>query len=148
MQFFQASLLNTEKKKKTDSEMGGENEAEKVKRNFYSVRWFFIFHSHVKNTQTFKLFSLPPVPLPRIPPRPDTRGQPTAMQNSIAFPEQHFTHIFYFKALLKFPRLPLVLLHYSLYIAVQHEGPSERLAEQASTKQVLFDIIKSTEVGL
>lgn len=128
--------------------MGGENEAEKVKRNFYSVRWFFIFHSHVKNTQTFKLFSLPPVPLPRIPPRPDTRGQPTAMQNSIAFPEQHFTHIFYFKALLKFPRLPLVLLHYSLYIVVQHEGPSERLAEQASTKQVLFDIIKSTEVGL
>lgn len=54
--------------------MGGENEAEKVKRNFYSVRAFFIFHRYVRNTQTFKLFSLPPVPPPHIPPL-DTRGQ-------------------------------------------------------------------------
>lgn len=151
MQFFQASLLNTEKNWQRDGrgKWGGKSQTQLLQREG-GLFICFIIHSHVKNTQTFKLFSLPPVPMPHIPPNPwppDTRGQPhsNAELNSLPWTTLH-SH-FYFKALLKFPRLPLVRLHYSLCIVVQHERPSERLEERASTKRTLLNTIKSAEVG-
>lgn len=51
--------------------MGGENEAEKVKRNFYSVEGFIF---HLSQTCEKHTDIQPPVPLPHIP-RLDTRGQ-------------------------------------------------------------------------
>lgn len=150
MQFFQASLLNTEKNWQRDGrgKWGGKSQTQLLQHEggFSSVSSF----TAMWKTQTFKLFSLPPVPMPHIPPNPwppDTRGQPhsDAELNSLPWTTLH-SH-FYFKALLKFPRLPLVRLHYSLCIVVQHERPSERLEERASTKRTLLNIIKSAEVG-
>lgn len=97
--------------KKTDSEMGGENEAEKVKRNFYSVRGaFHLFHhsqpcekhrhSNYSLYRLYQCLTSPPTPGPLIP-----EDNPTAMQYSIAFPEQHFTHIF-FQSVVKIPTAP------------------------------------------
>lgn len=51
--------------------MGGENEAEKVKRNFYSAEGFIF---HLSQTCEKHTDIQPPVPLPHIP-RLDTRGQ-------------------------------------------------------------------------